>query len=48
VLPLGIHLLTQAMSGPRLVKGLGVFIAGWGAGMTLAMLVAAPLLRAFG
>ena len=48
VLPLGIHLLTQAMSGPRLVKGLGVFIAGWGAGMTLAMLVAAPLLHAFG
>ena len=48
VLPLGIHLLTQAMSGPRLVKGLGVFIAGWGVGMTLAMLVAAPLLHAFG
>jgi len=48
VLPLGIHLLTQAMSGPRLLKGLGVFLSGWGIGMTLAMLGAAPLLHAFG
>jgi MFS family permease len=48
VLPLGIHLLTQAMSGPRLVMGLGVFLPGWGIGMTLAMLGAAPLLHAFG
>jgi predicted MFS family arabinose efflux permease len=48
VLPLSIHLLTRAMSGPRLVKGLAVFVAGWGAGMTLAMLGGAPLLDASG
>jgi MFS family permease len=48
VLPLSVHLLTQAMSGVRLVKGLGVAISGWGTGMTLAMLGAAPLLHLFG
>lgn len=48
VLPLSIHLLTQAMTGARLVKGLGVAISGWGIGMTLAMLGAAPLLHSLG
>jgi MFS family permease len=48
VLPLSVHLLTQAMSGARLVKGLGVAISGWGTGMTLAMLGAVPLLHLFG
>jgi MFS family permease len=48
VLPLSVHLLTQAMTGARLVKGLGVAISGWGAGMSVAMLGAAPLLRLAG
>jgi predicted MFS family arabinose efflux permease len=48
VLPLSIHLLTRAMSGRRLVKGLSIFISGWGVGMTLAMLGAAPVLRLWG
>jgi MFS transporter, FSR family, fosmidomycin resistance protein len=48
VLPLSIHLLTQAMSGRRLVRGLSIFISGWGVGMTLAMLGAAPALRVWG
>ncbi len=48
VLPLSVHLLTQAMSGARLVKGLGVAISGWGMGMTLVMLGAASLLHLFG
>ena len=48
VFPLGVHLLTLALSGSRLVKGLGVFVSGWGFGMTVAMLGAAPLLDTFG
>jgi MFS family permease len=48
VLPLSIHLLTRAMSGRRLVRGLSIFISGWGIGMTLAMLGAAPALRIWG
>jgi predicted MFS family arabinose efflux permease len=48
VLPLSIHLLTRAMSGPRLVRGLAVFVSGWGIGMSLAMVGAAPLLHAVG
>jgi len=48
VLPLGIHLLARMMSGPRLVKGLAVFVSGWGVGMTLAMLGAAPLVGSGG
>jgi predicted MFS family arabinose efflux permease len=48
VLPLGLHLLTHALSGPRLVRGIGIFVAGWGIGMTVAMLGAAPLLQAAG
>lgn len=46
VLPLGLHLLAHALSGPRLAKGIGVFVSGWGVGMTIAMLGAAPLLDA--
>ncbi len=30
VLPLSVHLLTQAMTGARLVKGLAMAISGWG------------------
>lgn len=48
VLPLSIHLLTQVMTGARLVKGVGVAVSGWGSGMTLAMLGAAPLLHMAG
>lgn len=48
VLPLSIHLLTRAMLGPRLLRGLGIFISGWGIGVTVAMLGVAPLLHAFG
>jgi ACS family glucarate transporter-like MFS transporter len=48
VLPLSIHLLTFAMSGSQLVKGLGITISGWGFGMALAMLGAAPLLHIVG
>jgi MFS family permease len=48
VLPLSIHLLTQEMTGVRLVKGIGVAVSGWGTGMTLAMLGAAPLLHLAG
>src|SRR5215475_2717076 len=48
VLPLGLHLLTHALSGPRLVRGIGLFVAGWGIGMTVAMLGAAPLLQIAG
>src|SRR5262249_58426053 len=48
VLPLGLHLLTHALSGSRLVRGIGVFVAGWGIGMTVAMLGAAPLLQIAG
>jgi FSR family fosmidomycin resistance protein-like MFS transporter len=48
VLPLSIHLLTRAMSGRRLVMGLSIFISGWGIGMTLAMLSAAPALHIWG
>jgi predicted MFS family arabinose efflux permease len=48
VLPLSIHLLTRAMSGPRLVRGLAVFVSGWGIGMSVAMVGAAPLLHAVG
>jgi predicted MFS family arabinose efflux permease len=44
VLPLGLHLLMHALSGPGLVRGIGVFVSGWGIGMTIAMLGAAPLL----
>jgi MFS transporter, ACS family, hexuronate transporter len=44
VLPLSLHLLTQEMSGPRLARGIGLFVSGWGIGMTIAMLGAAPLL----
>src|SRR5262249_1958087 len=48
VLPLSIHLLTLATSGPQLVKGLSIAISGWGFGITLAMLGAAPLLHLIG
>ena len=48
VLPLSVHLLTKAMTGVGLVKGLGVAISGWGIGMTLAMLGAAPLVHVVG
>jgi predicted MFS family arabinose efflux permease len=48
VLPLSLHLLTLALSGARLVKGVGITISGWGFGMTLAMLGAAPLLHMVG
>ena len=48
VLPLSIHLLTQAMRGRRLVRALSIFISGWGVGMTLAMLGAVPVLRIWG
>ena len=48
VLPLSIHLLTQAMSGPALIRALSIFISGWGVGMTLAMLGSAPVLRIWG
>jgi ACS family hexuronate transporter-like MFS transporter len=48
VLPLSLHLMTVALSGKRLVRGIGIFVAGWGLGMTLALLGAAPILYAFG
>ncbi len=48
VLPLGLHLLAQFLSGARLVRAIGIFVSGWGIGMTLAMLGAAPVLQAAG
>lgn len=48
VLPLSIQLLIGTLTGPALLKGLGTFISGWGIGMTLAMIVAAPLLHITG
>src|SRR5258708_10229693 len=48
VLPRSIHLLSQGMSGPRLVRGLAVFVSGWGIGTSVAMVGAATLLRAGG
>ena len=48
VFPLSLHLLTQAFSGRRLVTGIGIFVSGWGLGITLALFGAARILRAFG
>jgi predicted MFS family arabinose efflux permease len=48
VLPLSLHLLTRSLTGKRLVKGISIFVSGWGVGMTLALLGAAPVLHAFG
>ena len=48
VLPLSLDLLTRALSGARLMKGISIFVSGWGLGMTLALLGAAPLLHAYG
>jgi MFS transporter, ACS family, hexuronate transporter len=48
VLPLSLHLMAGALSGKRLITGIGIFVAGWGLGMTIALLGAAPLLYAFG
>jgi MFS family permease len=48
ILPLSIHLLTLVLSGPQLTKGIGLTVSGWGIGMTIAMLGAAPLLDRLG
>lgn len=48
VLPLSIQLLIDLFCGPRLLKGLGIFIAGWGTGITVSMIGAAPLLEQVG
>lgn len=48
VLPLSIQLLIGVLAGPALLRGLGIFISGWGIGMSLAMIGAAPLLYATG
>jgi predicted MFS family arabinose efflux permease len=48
VLPVSLHLLTRVLTGRRLVTGISIFVAGWGAGMTLGLLGAAEVLRAFG
>jgi hypothetical protein len=40
--------IAKAMTGARLVKGIGLAVSGWGTGMTLAMLGAALLLHVEG
>jgi predicted MFS family arabinose efflux permease len=48
VLPLSLHLLAGALEGDRLMRGIGIFVAGWGLGMTVALLGAAPILYVSG
>jgi predicted MFS family arabinose efflux permease len=48
VLPQSLHLLAGALEGERLMRGIGIFVAGWGLGMTIALLGAAPILYTAG
>jgi predicted MFS family arabinose efflux permease len=48
VLPLSLHLLAGALEGEQLMRGIGIFVAGWGLGMTVALLGAAPILYVSG
>jgi predicted MFS family arabinose efflux permease len=48
VLPLSVHLLTHSLTGSRLVKGLGVFVSGWGIGTTVVLAAGALVLSVVG